>query len=54
MGKRKKKNKGKKKGVTCPSVKIKTKLRKGDLTQIEMEDLCNRITITTKRINILS
>lgn len=53
MGKKKKKNKGKKKSITCPIKTPKIKFKKGDLTQIEMLDLCNKITITKQKVNIL-
>lgn len=53
MGKKKKKNKGKKKSNTCPIKTPKIKMKKGDLTQIEMFDLCNKITITKQKVNIL-
>lgn len=53
MGKKKKKNKGKKKSSTCPIKTPKIKFKKGDLTQIEMFDLCNKITITKQKVNIL-
>ena len=53
MGKKKKKNKGKKKSSTCPIKTPKIKFKKGDLTQIEMLDLCNKITITKQKVNIL-
>ena len=53
MGKKKKKNKGKKKSSTCPIKTPKIKFKKGDLTQIEMLDLCNKITLTKQKVNIL-
>jgi hypothetical protein len=54
MGKKKKKNKGKKNNNGCQNKTNKIKVRKGDLTQIEMFDLCNRITISKQKVNILS
>jgi hypothetical protein len=53
MGKKKKRNKGKKKSSACPIKTPKIKFKKGDLTQIEMFDLCNKITITKQKVNIL-
>ena len=50
MGKKKKKNKGKKKSSTCPIKIPKIKFKKGDLTQIEMFDLCNKISLTKNKI----
>ena len=52
MGKKKKKNKGKKKSSTCPIKTPKIKFKKGDLTQIEMYDLCNKIQISKNQIVI--
>lgn len=54
MAKRKKHNKGKKKSQTCSVKAIKIKYRKGELTQIEMAELCNKITISPKRVEILN
>jgi hypothetical protein len=50
MSKKKKKNKGKKKSSTCPTKTQKIKFKKGDLTQIEMYDLCNKIQISKNHI----
>ncbi len=50
MSKKKKKNKGKKKSSTCPVKTQKIKFKKGDLTQIEMYDLCNKIQISKNHI----
>lgn len=52
MGKKKKKNKGKNKSSTCPIKTPKIKFKKGDLTQIEMLDLCNKIQISKNQIVI--
>ena len=52
MGKKKKKNKGKKKSNTCPIKTPKIKMKKGDLTQIEMFDLCNKIQKSKNQIVI--
>lgn len=52
MGKKKKKNKGKKKSSTCPIKTPKIKFKRGDLTQIEMLDLCNKIQISKNQIVI--
>lgn len=54
MAKRKKKNKGKKKSQTCPIKTVKIKYRKGELTQIEMAELCNKVTISPKKVEILN
>jgi hypothetical protein len=52
MGKKKKKNKGKKNNNGCQNKTNKIKVRKGDLTQIEMFDLCNKIQISKNHIVI--
>ena len=54
MSKRKKRNKGKCKAITCPVVKVvKIKQKKIGLTALEMEELCNKVMLTKHRINLV-
>ena len=55
MGKKKKRNKGKKKAMTCPNNpigKVKAKYIKGALSTVEMNELCDRIQINRNKIII--
>lgn len=54
MAKRKKRNKGKCKAITCPVVKVvKIKQKKGGLTALEMEELCNKVKRRKHQVNLV-
>ena len=56
MAKKKKRNKGKIKSICCPNIitKVKGKKNKGSLTALEMMELCDKLTIFPKKVEILN
>ena len=52
--KRRKKKKNKNNGGYCPSILIKDKKRKGELTPLEFSFLCNKIKIGVNKVEVFN